>query len=101
MTPRHAVALVLVGWYLMTAPPSLPSGDTIDLNAPLNRWLTYNTFDSAAQCEKARTYVHDRAATIVAESVRLTPGRPVGLKGAAESLRMAQCVATDDPRLAK
>jgi hypothetical protein len=45
MKARHATALALVGWYLMTPPPVL-SGTTnvIDTGAPLGDWFIKSAF---------------------------------------------------------
>src|SRR3979490_3004768 len=51
MKPRHAAALVLVGWYLMT-PPVRPDG-SVNVAAPLSKWKTSNTYDAADECKKA------------------------------------------------
>ena len=64
MKPRHAVALALVGWYLMI-PPDTPGGfrryeykgPGIGLvpviPEPINEWQVVDGFDSAADCHAA------------------------------------------------
>jgi len=44
MRPRHAAALDLVSWYLMT-PPVRPDG-SVNVAAPLSKWKTSNTYDA-------------------------------------------------------
>jgi hypothetical protein len=49
MKPRHAVALALIGWYLMT-PPII--GVVVTAHAPLRQWRIVKSYDSAGECEK-------------------------------------------------
>jgi hypothetical protein len=78
MKPRHAAALALVVWYLMT-PPALPHDpERVDESAPLSQWDVQTKVDSRDQCDAERT--------------RLT-GTPLG--------RVAKCIASDDLRLKK
>src|SRR6266849_4268260 len=53
MKLRDAAALALMGWYLIVPPPDSPSGDTVNLKAPLNQWVIYSAFDSADKSEVA------------------------------------------------
>jgi hypothetical protein len=52
MKLRHAVALAIVGWYLMV-PPMYEHND-IDSSAPLSPWQIVQSCDSAAR-------MHDRS----------------------------------------
>src|SRR5271170_1729499 len=80
MKPCHAVAIVLVGWYLL-GPPALPllRSDPIvwDTGARLSDWLQVGNYDSANGCETDR----------------------LELIGTAKIPADSKCVATDDPRL--
>jgi len=84
MKPRHAAALALIGWYLMTPPMDMrPPLDVtrVDRDAPLPRWGIVESFDSASACEKKRS-------------------RLQGQSGQAYHLFLgAICVSMDDPRL--
>jgi hypothetical protein len=51
MNLRHAAALALLGWYLIT-PPVGPDG-VVDLNAPISKWDQKDNFDAAADCDTA------------------------------------------------
>lgn len=79
---RHAAALALCGWYLMT--PPMDAGHHIDTNAPLSRWQILSSFDNANDC------------AIVTQDLRDD-------KNAASWKRrrsmLAVCISTDDPRL--
>jgi hypothetical protein len=48
MKARHAAALALVGWYLMTPPILLKCPDE---GAPLSRWTVEEAFDTARECK--------------------------------------------------
>ena len=54
MNPRHAVALALVGWYLMVPPQLVVGGRVLsyDLNAPFSKWEQGGSFDSAEECNR-------------------------------------------------
>ena len=92
MKPRHAAALALVGWYLITPPigedktgNAIPG--TMNTAAPLSDWLAVNTvFDSLAECKKA---LRDLADFQKSDPVR----HDADIHGL--------CVKTDDPRLTK
>jgi hypothetical protein len=47
----HAAAVALVGWYLML-PPVRPDG-SVNANAPLLKWKTSKTYDTADDRKKA------------------------------------------------
>lgn len=84
---RHAAAFALVGWYLMLPPLAdyRINGKHVaslrDTSAPFSKWTTLDSFDTAAECEKALVANTDAA---------LNRG---------EGDQPYQCVATDDPRL--
>jgi hypothetical protein len=92
MKLRHAAALALVGWYLITPPigedktgNAIPG--TMNTTAPLSVWLAMNTvFDSLAECKKAQRDLAD-----------FQKDDPVRHDADIHGL----CVKTDDPRLAK
>jgi hypothetical protein len=77
LKPGHtAVALALLGWYLMMPPQTKVwwiGPQRSDNAAPLNRWTNQQSFDRAEKCETARL------------STQVQSG--------------AVCVSTDDPRL--
>ena len=81
MNLRHAAALALAGWYLIT-----PSGSST--------WQIIGAFDTAAECEKTRS-----------EALKTTPGyaatNPASPEGwiALGLALAAECVSDDDPRL--
>jgi hypothetical protein len=98
MKPRHAVALVLVGWYLMV-PPVTPKG-VVDIDAPRSAWKNTGSFDSAQQCESTRILNPTHEAWLsVARSAGLQ-GDNAGLERIwRQLLADSECIATDDSRL--
>ena len=105
MKPRHAAALVLVGWYLMMPPlvrvppdPRDPSRDSAvpDSDAPLGKWFWSGSFDSADACQRSQEKE-------IAETQRrnsLSPSPPAKVDRNVEvAFWVARCIASDDPRL--
>jgi len=97
MNLRHAAALALVGWYLMT--PLAQKSVKSEASAPISTWTIILSYDTAAACES------DRARDLKAEmnqrfkevcaAIGIDNFRcKVAMAGATE-----QCIATDDPRL--
>jgi len=89
---RQAVALALVGWYLMLPTPY----GTTDLdqppNLPIPRWKTFQTFDTADDCEQIFSQQQQKY------TPKLHSPDPV-VRKLARLWAEAQCVSTDDPRL--
>jgi hypothetical protein len=85
MKLRHATALALVGWYLMTPPPD-------NLKAPISAWEISASYDTAEQCSLEQQTFFDTA--IKQRSLNL--GK---LRAGNEAMLHAQCIASDDPRL--
>lgn len=115
MKPRHAVALALVGWYLMVPPPGQPrstGANTAPPNdsAPLTQWTTRNSYDSAQACEAAKKQSLDTASADLDKQRRFAAQRQ-GLSPDNLSYQKflvtdqlayatkALCVSTDDSRL--
>jgi hypothetical protein len=90
MKPRHAAALVLVGWYLIL-PPITPDGN-VDSGAPLARWKIDAKLDTAAQCKNLRDALHH--VTVLA---RRAEDPPMQIEIGAD--HRALCIQADAPRL--
>ncbi len=100
MRLRHAAALALTGWYLMT--PPLGAHDE-----PLSHWNILKTFDTAAECQSSRQEFVQ--AGTEALDVKAAPASPDKFHDEAAALRKrieigssfpwAVCIAADDPRL--
>jgi len=92
MKPRHTAALALVGWYLMVP---IPGNDPIpDPVVTFSKWVNIRSFDSAERCEDGRLGVIETG--IGGPQLGGYPDWEV-----TKVLLLSQCVASDDPRLAK
>ncbi len=92
MNPRHAAALILLGWYLVEPPPfqnawwsrywpwSIPHQWNVD--APLSLWTTRDKFATLKECQDELAATNKANAEYIASSIQAW-----------------QCVAGDDPRL--
>jgi hypothetical protein len=103
MKPRHAAALALVvlagcgrisathptGWQMMLPPSSGDSAKTLNPNAPLSSWRPFaqGPYPSDEFCEHA---IRDE---LEADRREASPA------ASHFGFEMAQCIATDDPRL--
>jgi len=102
MNLRHAAALALVGWYLMF--PPVDNHNHVELSAPMVKWQSLMTFDSAGNCENARSGVvnrplsSDEMETFTEDS--LASGH-VPLSDAEVRTRISAmlCISSNDPRL--
>ena len=109
MKPRHAAVLALVGWYVMLPPIPAPDlwqtlthqcpGDSCcpDGEQPLSEWKIQEVFDTAKQCKEALETARAKNLSGVSEVRGPCSGTTPGL----HRWTYAQCVASDDPRLAK
>jgi len=105
MNLRHAAALALAGWYLMTPPIESClgafSGGSCK-KTPLSKWQIGATRDSLADCEeskavwieKGRMYLGRSDARSRTRGLRMAPDEASYLADTE-----ATCVASDDPRL--
>ena len=96
MRTWHAVALAVVGWYLMwpvpygsDGPDSFRAGSA---DIPLWRWSVTQSFDRADECEKTR-------AAMGKEYDKSISGPPSNDQKPGLFYSLSQCIATDDPRL--
>ena len=95
MSPRHAAALALVGWYLMIPPVIEKAGGyEADFDAPLARWAVNTPFDSASECGAVN------GGLVLQQKRQMDKARSHSLDWAiAQSMVTSQCISTDDPRL--
>ena len=89
MKPRHVAALALVGWYLMVPPYD---GERINSDAPISKWTVYIAHDTAQDCEETKVDQYKRVKA-AQKGTDLTLIR--------RALVSSQCIASNDPRLAK
>jgi hypothetical protein len=115
MNLRHTAALALVGWYLMVPrvsyDPQIPEHDkgysgwtscclNNDGTPDFSRWDTVKSYDTAAECEDARSRL-DSAKGSTTEAGR--EGAKLDLQGlvraSQDAVMKAMCLSSDDPRL--
>src|SRR5882762_6308677 len=110
MKLRHAAALALVGWYLMIPPLTQIAPDSYkmprDTSAPLSKWFRspVDHFDTLQDCEAE--LASRREALAMAARLNGTTWYPAGedyatnINGADyERIKVARCVASNDPGL--
>ena len=99
MSTRHAAALALVGWYLMTPPgPDTGQGKLVDINAALSKWTIGHVYDKAADCESQKIRARNEGYDLALKMLQDKNQNPVwGARS--QGLIHAECIATDDPRL--
>jgi len=85
MEPRRAVALAIVGWYLMM--PHRPG----DPGEPLSQWYLSHEFDTEAECKELIEY----DLSLYQDNKSKNPV----VQEQKRRLRYAQCVDANDPRL--
>jgi hypothetical protein len=109
MKPRHAAALALVGWYLMT--PHLKNDQSADMKVPISHWYFYNErrppdpnfkkttrtyafiFHSQQECEEKRS------SNLAWEHKLRSKVRWMECSGCFEIWQKAICISDDDSRL--
>ena len=85
MMLRHAAALALVGWYLMT--PHRPG----DFSEPVSQWYQSHEFDTEAECNDLLEY--DRGLYLYNHS------RDHAVQEQIRRLRYSRCIDANDPSL--
>jgi hypothetical protein len=93
---RRALAIGLaVGWYLM-----VPSLDNTDL--PLSKWYHYSSHETADECGQHLAVASALMQHQLEQAEKQHDNRSTQtLEREASALRDAQCIASDDPRLAR
>jgi hypothetical protein len=90
---QHALVLSCIGWYLMVPPQGVRwKLDGTGPFLPLNPWVQWGSFDTAAQCEEEKLTEMRRES--VQES-REPSKNPLN----EPAFWYAKCIASDDPRL--
>jgi hypothetical protein len=96
MTLRHAAALPLVVWYLMTPDyrNEMGRGEVVFLTkAPLSKWTLFEQYDTRAECEND---IKERKKSLD-QDVKQCPTFDCNISFARTT--EGRCVASDDPRL--
>ncbi len=101
MKPRHAAALALVGWYLITPPPVFKTG--FDWEAHLSLWVRRGNYASAVGCEQALRQLQDEMQSQKERDLQSAAEMDANLDSKTiaqyKAVRLAKCLSTDDPRL--
>ena len=84
MNVCHAVALALVGWYLLVSLRENENSAKLRYDAPLGEWVYVYSFDTAMECTDDAVKEQQLRAKDPLEADQYTSW---------------QCIATDDPRL--
>jgi hypothetical protein len=108
MKLRHAAALALVGWYLMTPPVTTVKGSDryyrVLARAAICDWESSQRFDSRADCESARLTARQNLSGASEANYDFSDSNGKALQGTLDDAQRAaalfsKCIATDDPRL--
>lgn len=87
MKPRHTSAVLLVGWYLMAPPPISQDGRV----HRMSDWTVIGAFRTEKDCDAKLGKLSKIEPTLDSYPHGLPP----------EEIYQEQCIATDNPRLAK
>ena len=101
MNLRHAAALALVGWYLMV-PPQAKERELhymLDTSVALSKWYIFGSYDSAEQCKDDLYRLSKQSYDRFGQDKMVRPETKEEARAA--QYVASQCIATDDPRLAK
>jgi hypothetical protein len=96
----HAAALALPGWYLMVPPavstsPKPNAGLHFDDRAPLSKWDIWGSYDSAKGC------MDTRVSNLMTIPQAILKSKNPNARAYFSQNTLAQCIASDDPRLKK
>lgn len=105
MNLRHAAALALVGWYLMTPPVESCTGAFSGgacHQVPLEKWQIVGTYDSSSGCEKAKSLWIEKGQMYLADIEASSRSRTTRMslnEASATTDMAATCITRADPRL--
>ena len=96
----HVAALALPGWYLMVPPAASTSPKPnahihFDDRAPLSKWDIWGSYDSAKGC------MDTRVSNLMTIPQAILKSKNPNAKAYVSQNTLAQCIASDDPRLKK
>jgi hypothetical protein len=100
---RHVLALASLGWYLMLAPvnPNRARAPWILTEAPLSKWTIKASTDSALECAEILKRSRQNNFTEIQKYTIVGKDAPSDLADEFMDLYYAQCISSEDPRLAK
>jgi|SRR5580704_9771407 hypothetical protein len=98
MKSLHWLLPFLVGWYLIL--PPLGSAQT-----PISRWYHRNSYETAKECAHTRAGLVDHVVALnqqgAATHTRYALRHTTGMGPQDVDVFLSECVASDDPRLAR
>jgi hypothetical protein len=88
---RHAAALALVGWCLLT-PPVVSGGGTIyaDRSVPLSKWEIQSAYNTKQDCEKVKAETIDAAKQDRSEKGQISLERFIILDASQPTIRASR-----------
>ncbi len=102
MGSRHAAALSLLGWYLLSPLPladpksGAVSRNLVDADRPLHEWTRMKSFQTAGECQ---AYLKNWIIEQRLKTERLPKPAPAYVLLELNTRSNSQCIASDDPRL--
>ncbi len=102
MDSRHATALLLLGWFLLSPLPRAdpksgsPSPTLVDAERPLHEWTRTKSFQTAGECQ---AYLKNWVIEQHLETEKLPKPAPAQALLELNTRSQSQCIASDDPRL--
>ena len=85
------------GWYLML--PPITNGGKIDDSRPLSQWKQEYAFESPSRCQEFKTGRWRHHESWLATNLEANPTERARAKAHTEQIKLALCIASDDPRL--
>jgi hypothetical protein len=99
---RHATALSLLGWYLLSPLPRVDpqsgalSQSLVDADRPFHEWTRTKSFQTAGECQ---TYLKNWIIEQRLEAEKLPKPVPPQALLELNTRSNSRCIASDDPRL--
>ncbi len=103
MANRHATALTLLAWYLLSPLPRADpksgalSQSLVDADRPVHEWARTKSFQTAGECQ---AYLKNWIIEQRLEAEKLPKPAPARVLLELNTRSQSQCIASDDPRLA-
>ena len=104
MNLRHAAALALVGWYILAPPPALFHEVERGSRAHIRLWRRKgNQYASATACERAlkklKAQIERQKEGNSWNAAEMDANLSSTTMNGYQGVLLAECIATDDPRL--
>jgi hypothetical protein len=102
MSSRHATALSLLGWYLLSPLPRADSKNgtvsrsLVDADRPLHEWTRTQSFQTGGECQ---AYLKNWIIEQRLETEKLPKPPPAHVLLELNTRSNSRCIPSDDPRL--